>query len=262
MSKIIAFSSNKGGILKTTTAVNTAIALTKKGKKVLLVDTDNQANVTSMFGDDVTTFKEKDIYQVLVKGKDINSFIVNKAENLDVLPSSEDMGFFESDVARIEDEYDKKYGNSAFILKEELKKINKQYDYILIDTPPSAGLIIMNVYCAAQEIVVPVHPVPASKDSLINTFVHVEDIKSTANPSLKISHVLPTKVKANTTVHKKGLKDIQEFCVDQGITFASTQIRESVLPDRAVEEFTLPLLLTPLKGTICDDFIAFAEEVE
>jgi chromosome partitioning protein len=262
MTKIYSFSTNKGGVLKSTLTLNIGAQLSKSGYSVLLVDMDNQGNLATSFGEDAVTYSGKSIYNVLVEGKDINSVIVNKTENLDLLPSDETLSFFEEDINQNKEEFEKKYGDIYFILREELKNIKKDYDYILIDTPPNAGAVIWNVYSAANEVIIPVHPEPFCVDSLLNTIVHIREIQKELNPSLTIKKIIPTKVKTKSKMHKELLVEIKELCESENLPLSDYFVRDAVLPSNAVHLHKLPLMLTKLSGPVRQDLIKITKEVE
>src|SRR5690554_1313246 len=138
----VAISTNKGGVLKTSITTNIAGVMAKRKKRVLIVDTDNQGNVLLSFGKNPDEC-QKTLYDVLVGGEDINKAIVTAYKNIDVLPSNDDMSFFEFDVLG-------KKSNPFRFLGDQIREIEAEYDYILIDTPPNLGLTQANVLNCAD----------------------------------------------------------------------------------------------------------------
>ena len=148
MSKIIAIANQKGGVGKTTTAVNLSAGLGKMGKKVLLIDIDPQGNATSGVGVDKRAVKYS-TYSIFVEGVSGKDTVVKtQFENLDILPSSLDLAAAELEIA------DREHRES--ILKSAVIPLRDVYDYVIIDCPPSLGLITVNALCFCDTILVPI----------------------------------------------------------------------------------------------------------
>ena len=148
MGKIIALANQKGGVGKTTTAVNLSAALAECGKKVLLIDSDAQGNATSGLGCRCDK-DEKTLYDVIIDEIDINDTIVHtKYKNLDLCPSNVELSGAEIELVEADDR--------AFRLKKALAKIKDNYDFIFIDCPPSLGLVTLNALSASDRVLVPI----------------------------------------------------------------------------------------------------------
>ena len=147
MAKIIAFTNQKGGVGKTTTAVNMAAYCAEFGKRVLLVDIDSQGNATTALGFSKSSLK-KSVHNVLVEDDSASANIIpTQVKLLDILPANVDLSGAEVDLV-----YKR---NRERILKEALDKVRGNYDYIFIDCPPSLGLLTINAWVAADSVIIP-----------------------------------------------------------------------------------------------------------
>lgn len=222
MGKVWAISTNKGGVLKTSLTTNLAGVLSK-GNRVLILDMDNQSNVLVSFGKNPDAL-ETSIYDVLVQGEDPKKAIINVYDNIDVLPSNDDMAFFEFDVLMEREKYPKPF----FLLKEAIERLKQQYDYILIDSPPNMGLTTGSILTAANEVLIPFQPETYSMRSLLKIIKSIEDFKSKHNPSLSILGVVATLVDTRTIIHTQVLQECRKFCHERGIRLFDTVIPRSV----------------------------------
>lgn len=242
MTKIIAISTNKGGCLKTSLTTNISAVLSLQNKKVLIIDTDNQGDVALTFGKNPDMFQNT-IHDVLVSGLDINEAIVNVAENIDIVPSNDDMAFFEIDVLT----NGTKYPQPFDLLKNALENQNDEYDYILIDTPPNLGLTVGNVLKVADEIVTPFHPETYSLRSLTKTVQAISNFQK-GNPNLRLSAIIPTKVR-NTNLHTANIVACEGFASSNNLRITETRIPESITFANAVGKHRLPLVLAAKTAT-------------
>ena len=148
MGRIIAIANQKGGVGKTTTAINLSACLAEAGQKVLLIDIDPQGNATSGVGVDKNNV-EKTVYEVILRECDIQDAIIsNVYENLDELPSNVNLAGAEIDLIDVE--------RREYVLKDEISKIRKKYDYIIMDCPPSLSMLTVNAMTAADTVLVPI----------------------------------------------------------------------------------------------------------
>ena len=148
MGRIIAIANQKGGVGKTTTAINLAACLAEAGQKILIIDIDPQGNTTSGFGLPKTDI-EKTVYEVLLGECNIKDAIVeNIIDNLDILPSNVNLAGAEIDLIDVD--------NREYILKESILEVRDRYDYIILDCPPSLSMLTVNAMTAADTVLVPI----------------------------------------------------------------------------------------------------------
>lgn len=184
MGKIISLANQKGGVGKTTTAINLAAGLAKEGKRVLLVDADPQANASSGLGIDIKEV-ENTIYECLVNGIDPQLAVAETGwENLDIIPSHIDLVGAEIEMLNIE--------NRENLMKTVLGKLRAQYDYILIDCSPSLGLITVNALTASDSVIIPVQCEFFALEGIAKLLNTIKIIKSSLNPALQIEGFLLT----------------------------------------------------------------------
>lgn len=203
MGKIIAVTNQKGGVGKTTTAVNTAAGIAKLGYKVLLIDTDPQGNATSGVGVDKRTVKYS-AYSIMVDDIGAKEAVVHtEFENLDVIPSSIELAAAELELADFE--------HREARLKNALSAVKTEYDYILIDCPPSLGLITTNALCASDTILVPIQPEYYALEGLSQLIATVRLVKRKYNPYLDIEGVLLTMYDGRLNLTQQVVQEVKKF---------------------------------------------------
>ena len=203
MGKIIAVANQKGGVGKTTTAVNLAAALGDKGKRVLLADTDPQGNTTSGVGVDRRQCKIS-VYEVLIGGaKAKDALLKTEFKNLSLLPSHMDLAAAEIELVNLE--------NRETMLKNALAPIRGYYDYIFIDCPPSLGLITTNALTAADTILIPIQCEYYALEGLSQLMNTVRRVKRQYNDLLDIEGVLLTMYDGRLNLTQQVVEEVKKY---------------------------------------------------
>lgn len=203
MSRIIAITNQKGGVGKTTTAVNLATCLALAGKKTLLVDMDPQANTTSGFG--INPYKiERSIYDVLINSTEIEDVIINtEYQFLTIAPANIDLTGAEIELVPLIARETR--------LKQSLQKIMENYDYIFVDTPPSLGLLTINTLTAADSIIIPIQCEYYALEGVTRLLNTINLVKKNLNQSLEISGILLTMYDSRTALSEQVANEIRNY---------------------------------------------------
>lgn len=253
--QVICFANNKGGSGKSTTCANVGYGLTQMGKKVLLIDGDMQLNLSLSFfsEDEVLEFAQgnDNLYYAIKNQRDLKNYIVHTPyENLDIIPSSTLM-------SSIEFELFTKW-QREFILKKCLSSVKEsgEYDYILIDAPPTLGGWVMNILCAADAVIIPVEATPWGLFGLGNMFEFLEDVKQIAQ-DLKVLGIVVTKVDTRKNYFKQTFESLHDL---EDIHVFDTFIRV----DSSVEwsqDNNMPIMAYRKSSRSAQEYMALTEEI-
>lgn len=249
MGRIIAVANQKGGVGKTTTAINLSSCLASLGKKVLAIDMDPQGNMTSGLEIDKNEV-EYTVYELILGQVGIEKVICKDAlENLDVLPTNINLSAAEIELIGVEEK--------EFIIRKEVDKVKKNYDFIVIDCPPSLSMLTINAMTTADSVLVPIQCEYYALEGLSQLIHTIDLVKERLNPELKIEGVVFTMYDARTNLSLQVVENVKDN-LQQTIykTIIPRNIRLAEAPSHG-----LPINLYDPKSSGAESYMLLAEEV-
>ncbi len=249
MSRVISIANQKGGVGKSTTAINLSACLAEKGKKVLLIDSDPQGNTTSGLGVEKNQV-ENTIYDVYIGSESIMQCIMKDVyEGLDIIPANINFSAAEIELIGVE--------NKEYILRNELDYVSDEYDYIIIDCPPSLSLLTVNALTASDTVIVPIQCEYYALEGLSQLIHTVNLVKDRLNGDLDLEGVVFTMYDSRTNLSQQVVDNVKENLPDN--------IYEVIIPRniRLAEapSFGQPITVYDAKSTGAESYRKLADKV-
>lgn len=249
LAKVLAVANQKGGVGKTTTAVNLSACLGALGRHVLLVDFDPQGNATSGCGVDKTA-QERTVYHVVIGERDVREAIQSTAYNLDLLPSNVELAGAEVELATAEEREHR--------LRRALAPVREDYDFIIIDSPPSLGLLNLNALTAADGILIPIQCEFYALEGVSELMRTLGLVREGLNPGLEVAGVLLTMYDARTRLSEQVADEVRKFF---GEKVYETMIPRTVRLSEA-PSYGMPIIAYDIRSKAAMIYTELAKEVD
>ena len=249
MGRVIAIANQKGGVGKTTTSVNLAASLAEKGKKVLVIDTDPQGNTTSGFGLDKNEV-ENTIYELMIGECDTKEAIQkNVVDGVDIIPSNVNLAAVEIELIDTE--------KKEYILRDAISKVKDNYDFIIIDCPPSLSMLTVNAMTTANTVLVPIQCEYYALEGLSQLVHTVNLVKERLNPELEMEGVVFTMFDSRTNLSLQVVENVKEHIQENVYkTIIPRNIRLAEAPS-----YGMPINLYETKSAGAEAYRLLADEV-
>lgn len=249
MGRIIAIANQKGGVGKTTTAINLSATLAETGQKVLAVDFDPQGNETSGLGLEKENL-EQTVYELLIGDCKLSDCLVKEVQpNLDVIPSNVNLAGAEIELLEMDDK--------EKILRGFLRRIKKNYDFIIIDCPPSLSLLTINALVAADTVLVPIQCEYYALEGLNQVMKTIQLVKKGLNPKLEMEGVVFTMYDSRTNLSNEVVQSVRESLNEN---IYNTMIHRNVRLAEA-PSYGMPITLYDTRSVGAEDYRMLAAEV-
>ena len=249
MGRTIVIANQKGGVGKTTTAINLSASLADLGKKILVIDTDPQGNTSSGLGVEKNEV-ENTVYELLIGETTIEACIQKEVfENLDIISSNINLAAAEIELVGAEEK--------EYILKKAIDKVKKNYDFVLIDCPPSLSMLTINAMCAADTVLVPIQCEYYALEGLSQLIHTINLVQDRLNPDLEIEGVVFTMYDARTNLSLQVVENVKNN-LDQNIykTIIPRNVRLAEAPS-----YGMPITRYDKRSTGAESYRRLAEEV-
>ncbi len=250
MNKIICVANQKGGVGKTTTAINLSASLAVANKKILLIDADSQGHSTSGLGIDRAVTEKANFYHAMIGQVPLSSVIVKTIlRNLEVVPSNQDLIGLEVEFVQLQDR--------EIRLRELLKPVTSSYDFIIIDCPPSLGFITVNALVAADSLIVPLQCEYYAMEGLGQLLNTVRLVKANLNQKLSLGGILLTMFDQRNTLAHRVTQDVRQHLGDRVFkTIIPRNVRLSESPSHG-----LPVIMYDAKSRGAEAYMELAREI-